>query len=176
MDADYFRLLYAYNAWANGAVLDAARGVSEADYFAPRPGLSFENLHGSLVHVMSAEAVWLGRWVGQPVSGVLADARRTDLIVASEVPTFAVLQGLWRDLGERLLAFIEALTDEDVSRSITHTVTDGTTYTQPLGHQLAHLVNHGTQFRAEAAVALTAMNHSPGELDLIFYLRRRPST
>ena len=173
MDADYFRLLFSYNAWANSVVLDRAQGVPEADYLALRPGLSFGNLHGTLVHVLAAEAVWTARWTGNPLTGVLADARRTDLIVAAEIPTFAVLRERWRELETRLLAHIDALTDADVTRPLTYTTMDGTAYTQPMGYQMAHLVNHGTQFRAEAAVALTAMDRSPGEFDLIFFLRRR---
>ena len=35
---------------------------------------------------------------------------------------------------------------------------------------LAHLVNHGTQHRSEAALLLTQAGRSPGELDLIVYL------
>ena len=34
---------------------------------------------------------------------------------------------------------------------------------------LVHVVNHGTQHRAEAGVLLTAEGRSPGELDLIYY-------
>jgi uncharacterized damage-inducible protein DinB len=34
---------------------------------------------------------------------------------------------------------------------------------------LVHVVDHGTQHRAEAAALLTAEGRSPGELDLINY-------
>jgi uncharacterized damage-inducible protein DinB len=34
---------------------------------------------------------------------------------------------------------------------------------------LVHVVNHGTQHRAEAAALLTPEDRSPGELDLINY-------
>ena len=37
---------------------------------------------------------------------------------------------------------------------------------------MAHLVNHGTQFRAEAAVRLTQLDASPGDIDLIVWLRQ----
>jgi uncharacterized damage-inducible protein DinB len=35
---------------------------------------------------------------------------------------------------------------------------------------LAQVLNHGTQHRSEAAALLTAAGHSPGEIDLIFYI------
>jgi uncharacterized damage-inducible protein DinB len=39
----------------------------------------------------------------------------------------------------------------------------------PIWQMLVHVVNHGTQHRAEAAALLTAEGRSPGELDLINY-------
>ena len=39
----------------------------------------------------------------------------------------------------------------------------------PVWQMLVHVVNHGTQHRAEAATLLTAEGRSPGEIDLIFY-------
>ena len=36
---------------------------------------------------------------------------------------------------------------------------------------LAHLANHGTQHRSEAAMLLTSYGYSPDDLDLIVFLR-----
>jgi uncharacterized damage-inducible protein DinB len=35
---------------------------------------------------------------------------------------------------------------------------------------LTHVVNHGTQHRSEAALILTEIGRSPGEIDMIFYV------
>jgi uncharacterized damage-inducible protein DinB len=34
---------------------------------------------------------------------------------------------------------------------------------------LTHVINHGTQHRSEAALILTEIGRSPGEIDMIFY-------
>jgi uncharacterized damage-inducible protein DinB len=58
-------------------------------------------------------------------------------------------------------------------------VTDGFVATVhegvPVWQLLVHVVNHGTQHRAEAAALLTAEGRSPGELDLFDYAESKPT-
>lgn len=40
----------------------------------------------------------------------------------------------------------------------------------PLWDMMWHVVNHSMQHRSEAAMALTALGRSPGDVDLLDYL------
>ncbi len=46
----------------------------------------------------------------------------------------------------------------------------------PVWQMLVHVVNHGTQHRAEAAALLTAEGLSPGELDLFDFAEEQART
>lgn len=164
MNADYFRLLYAYNDRANRMVLDAAAELSEAELRATRAGLVEKCLLGSLAHVLGAELVWLSRWRGEPLPMVPG---------AADFASFAALRERWEPHAASLLAFIDGLTDEDVRETFEYANTRGDRFANPLFELLAHVVNHGTQFRGEAAAVLSALGHSPGDLDLLAYLRSR---
>ena len=172
MDADYFRLFLDYNRWANHLVVDRAAAVQESDYFATAAGLSFGSLHATLVHILVAEVVWLARWEGGSPPERLKDARKADRLAETEITTFEALTELWRLEEARQRRFFSALTDEAASRTIAYKNQYDEPNEQPLSQLIAHLVNHGTQFRAEAAVRLTQLGLSPGDLDLIIFLRQ----
>jgi uncharacterized damage-inducible protein DinB len=169
--ADHLRDLLAYSSWANRRVFDACARLAAADYFAKAAGLSFGSLHATLVHIVVAEVVWLARFRGELPPEQLKDARKADELATTRLPTFAKLVGLWRATDEGISEFAAALADADVDRPLSYLTQYGEPNTQPLGLLIAHLVNHGTQFRAEAAVRLTQLGRSPGDIDLIIYLR-----
>jgi uncharacterized damage-inducible protein DinB len=172
VSAEHYRLLLEYNAWANNVVLEKASMVGEADYFAPVAGLSFGSLHATLVHALVAEIVWLARWQGGKPPEALRDARQADRLAREEIPMFAHLQAMWLEEQAKMASFTAALTEERVESVLAYQDQYGNAWSQPLWQLMLHLVNHGTQFRAEAAVRLTQLGVTPGDLDLIVWLRR----
>jgi uncharacterized damage-inducible protein DinB len=163
MDADYIRLLFGYNHWANQLILNQAAELSQEQFAAPM-GLSMESIGGVLAHTLGTEVVWLARCRGGSPGSILAQA---------DLPTFAALRDRWQQQDAEQEAYLAKLTDADANARLTYKNTAGREFTSVVGHILAHVVNHGTQFRSEAGVALTQLGHSPGDVDLIFYLRQR---
>lgn len=171
--AAHFRLLWEYNTWANARVIVQAGKVGERDYYAGAPGLSFGSLHATLVHVLVAEIIWLARWSGDLPPQALKDARKAAVVASRELPTLAVVRDRFAAEQSRQARFVSALIDEDVWRPVAYKTLDGQPTVQPLAEQMAHVLNHGTQFRSEAAVRLTQLGQSPGDVDLIIFIRER---
>jgi len=88
-----------------------------------------------------------------------------------DFPIFDSLQTRWLAEEKELLSFVEKVSEEDLVSTIHYKSTGGRPHANTLWHLMAHLVNHGTQHRSEAAVMLTDFGHSPGDIDLIMFLR-----
>jgi len=71
----------------------------------------------------------------------------------------------------RLITFVEMATQSQLDGILEYKTTRGQPYGEVLWRLMAHVVNHGTQHRGEAAALLTGMGHSPGDIDLLFFLR-----
>jgi uncharacterized damage-inducible protein DinB len=155
--------LYAYNYWANARVLKAAANVTPDQFVAPF-ALSHGSLRGALVHVLAAETVWRLRCQ----AGISPAA----LPAENEFATLELLRERWAAEETAMRSFLESLSDERLAERIQYTTTKGVPFENVLWHLLAHVVNHGTQFRSEAAIALTAYSQSPGDLDMLFFFRQ----
>ena len=156
--------LFEYNYWANARVLNAAANLTSDRFTAPA-GLSHSSVRGALVHTLSAEYVWRLRCA--------VGVSPTMLLDEQDFPAVEVLRGRWAEEERKMRPYLNALTDEALSQTVHYQTTTGMPYENVCWHLLAHVVNHGTQFRAEAAVALTAYGQSPGDLDLLRYFREK---
>ncbi|MGH7308893.1 MAG: DinB family protein [Candidatus Rokuibacteriota bacterium] len=162
MNPDDLRILYDYNYWANARVLTAAARVSPAQLTAPAR-LSHGSLRGTLAHTLGTEVVWRLRCQ----EGISLAALPTE----SELPTLDAIQARWIEEERRMRGYLASLSDAGLTATVHYKTTKGAPFANVLWQLLAHVVNHGTQFRAEAGVALTEYGHSPGDLDLLAFLR-----
>ncbi len=155
--------LYEYKAWADARILATAAGLSTAQFLEPVARLSHGSLRGTLVHILATEIVWRLRCQ----EGISPTA----LPAEGAFPTLEALVDRWQAEEDAMRAFLGSLDDEDLDRAVRYTTTKGIPHENTLWTLLVHVVNHGTQFRGEAAVVLTGYGQSPGDLDLIFFLR-----
>ena len=153
-------LLYKYNQWSNKKILDAASHVTAEQFLAPA-SFPHGGLRGTLVHALFAEWIWHQRWEG---------TSPTVRLKPEDFPSFASLRTRWIEEGKLLMAFVDGLTDERLNSKFSYTSTEGIPHERILWQAMAHLVNHGTQHKTEAAAMLTDFGQSPGDIDLILYL------
>ncbi len=162
MEKQIVAQMYEYGIWANKKLLDKASELTDEELRKPFTPHGFTIL-GSLAHLVSAEIRWHQAWTSRPMS---------DPITVNEVPTIAAVRAKWETLWAERRAFIESLAPEQLAQPFTRTIR-GQTQSVILWNALVHVANHGTQHRSEIAFMLTELNHSPGDLDMIFYFAGR---
>ena len=153
------KFLFAYNDWANQRILTQAAKLQPQELRAEN-SLGWGSFLGGLVHIMVAESLWISRLFDEPVLGGFEPTNFTDV---------TTLQTRWAQEQSRLSRSLAALSEGDLAR-VYRRERAGKTLTIHLWQALLHLINHGTQHRAECAAILTGFGHSPGNLDLTVYI------
>jgi uncharacterized damage-inducible protein DinB len=164
MQAADLAILFQYNDWANRRILTAAGGLTAEQFLAPT-ALSWGSVRDVLVHALGAEWIWRMR--------LQHGAAPTALLDPEDFPTYAVLTARWQEEQAEWRAYIDGLTDDEVNRPVLYRSTKGQPYEAVLWQILLHVANHGTQHRAEVAHVLTSYGRSPGDMDLIVFVREQ---
>lgn len=165
LSKEYLATLYAYDAWATTRLLDTAARLDDQALRAPcLEGLG--SVHAVLTHITGAYALWRRRLQGESPATMLDP---------SDLPTLAALRARWEHESAALRQLVEGLDAALLAEPLAYRTTHGAEYSTPRWQILAHLVNHSTQHRSEAAAMLTAFGHSPGDLDMITFFRAQPS-
>jgi uncharacterized damage-inducible protein DinB len=157
---ELIRALYDYNEWANNRLLKTASELS-SDEFSRSQGASWGSVEANLAHIAGAQVVWLSRWQTGANPVPLADTHAVtglDSIYARFDESHAALR-----------RFTASLTDDRLDSLLAFTDSRGDSYEQVLWQLMTHVANHGTYHRGEVAMALTALGHSPGDLDYRYF-------
>ena len=151
-------LLFRYNDWANERILATAERVT-AEQFAQPNDFGWGSLNGALVHLMDAEYAW---------RVLLKEGEHVEWLQPEDFADVAAIRARWAQEREAFWRYLDSLSSDDLSATISYE--GDTTRYRALWHCLAHVVNHGTQHRAECAALLTGFGHSPGNLDFTVFL------
>lgn len=156
------RLLVDYTDWANHLVLDAVDAISLDEQQRER-GVSHGSLHGTLLHMLFAEWVWLSRWKGSSPTAALASA---------DFPTLEEIREYWKAIENERQGFVAGLSDEALLSPLTYRDMKGTEYTNPLGLLMQHVVNHATLHRGQVMGMIRQLGIKPPETDFLFFFRK----
>jgi uncharacterized damage-inducible protein DinB len=156
------RELFAYDAWANGLVFEAAAGLSE-EQLAHVVASSFPSVVGTLAHLVGAEWVWLRRWLGESPGGF------PDWV---SKPVLADIRARLSAIQEEREAFAAGLSDGDLSRPVAYRNLAGKAFSDSLDGLIRHVVNHSTYHRGQVATQLRQLGLKPPSTDLIVFLRQ----
>ena len=151
MNADDIGFLFGYDRWATRRVLAALDGIP-ATIWGTEGVIGERGLGTILVHQLGAAQRWR--------HAIQQDDERPH---PEDEPLLSVeeLRARWDAEWVAVDAWLPSLDDGFLAY-----VHEG----EAIWQMLAHVVNHGTQHRSEAAALMTDAGHSPGDLDMIEYV------
>ena len=150
MNPAEIRYLFDYDRWATERVLATLDGIPQ-DVWSRRDAVGERGLGTILVHQLGAAQRW--RHAIQQTG----DQPRPEL---EPLPTVDELRSWWADEWVAVAGWMP---------TITQGLLDHEEEGVAVWQMLTHVINHGTQHRSEAALILTEIGRSPGEIDMIFY-------
>lgn len=156
------QLLYNYDKWADLKMLEVIVMLKK-DQYKKDLGSSFSGIHETLVHILSANKIWLERWT-----------RKTSApLKAEDFPTVEVVKKQWDAYHCEICNFVQGLTEEKLDMSLPYTDFKGNSYSQPLSQQMQHKVNHSSYHRGQIVTMLRQMGEKVVSTDLINYIRQK---
>ncbi len=161
MTIQEMRILLAYDSWATNRLFEALAAVPE-DAYKRDLKTSHGSLHGTLVHIVAAQRIWLSRFAGRP---------ETTRLTPQDAPSLATLKALWEETAAGIARVAAKLDDKKLLSGFEYVATGGKAYNNTYQQILQHLVNHGTYHRGQIASMMRQVGAEPVGTDLIAFYR-----
>ena len=156
---EHLRIMALYNRWADRRLHAEAARLPDTLYRQPA-GAFFGSLHGTLNHLLVTNRIWMTRLDGRGEAPT-----RLNAILFEDL---APLQAAAAAEDERIIRFVDALSEADLDADFTYATASGAPQRQPRWQALVHLFNHQTHHRGQAHAILTRLGVAePASLDLL---------
>ncbi len=159
MNREAIQILYDYHyvwdkVWDCVLELSEEQFVAESDY-------SWRSVRNHLVHVMSTDNRWMARVIG---NGVPARLEPIDC------PNYDVLREKWNQIRDQTQTYIQSVSDLELQQTVKVTLPHrNIEFEHKRWEILAHVVNHGTDHRAQVLARLHELGAMTVEQDMILY-------
>jgi uncharacterized damage-inducible protein DinB len=157
----------AYNRWMNDRLYAACAELSDEERKLDRRSF-FKSIHLTLNHILLADRVWFGRFIGKPFKVSSLDQEL--------YPSFADLRAERGATDQDIEGWTQGLTDAQLASQLRFTsiVRPG-----PLVYDLwvcvTHFFNHQTHHRGQVTALLAQCGKDYGVTDLILLPEVQPS-
>lgn len=159
MQAEQCRFLGAYNEWMNSRLYAACADMSDDERKADR-GAFFGSVHGTLNHLLLADRVWLGRFLGEP-----SGATRLDTVLYED---FDELHAARTREDARISNWVQTLDEATLAAPMMYSgIVDPSRRRCALWMAVTHFFNHQTHHRGQLTTLLTQIGVEYGVTDMI---------
>lgn len=166
MLVEHVRTLFEYNADAHRRLWECALALSDEDYIKPLT-YSHGAIRSQFVHVLSTDRRWFARITGEPLP---------EQLVPEQFGQRETFWQLWLESEAKHRRIVSGFDEATLARIIEYDMPHrGGMKRNTVLEILAHVVNHGTDHRAQILAMLFSLGAPTFEQDLMMYLWRRSS-
>ncbi len=144
MTKAYYKELFEYHVWANETMCSWLNKIDDAQW-KQNIVSSFNSIESTVLHVASAEKLWLERFENKPSN---------DLLINSFKGSKAELASVWLEISNSLKILIENFDEERLKENLTYKNIKGIEFTIPYYWLFTHVVNHSTYHRGQLVTML----------------------
>jgi uncharacterized damage-inducible protein DinB len=160
MTLQEIKTLQAYNAWADNRIFEAVAQLPSDQYMQDAKS-SHGGIHGTLIHMVGAEKVWLERFQGDP----------KPFLTQNPPNSLLELKSVWEKVGYDTAHWLGAMTDKKLNETFTMKTAKGDTYTHVYWQAFQHMVNHSSYHRGQIVTMLRQFGAKPVSTDLSLFYR-----
>ena len=162
MNADAFRHFYEYHFYENRKLMNHVVSQLTQEQFTQDIPYSMGSVRNQVVHMLNVDSAWFGDLTGKEPDVVDLDAE--------QVNDRAVIRQAWEQVEQFVRGYLAALTDD----MLTQKPLQGEDENLLLWQVLLHVVNHGTDHRAQVLRAIHDFGVETPPQDYIFYVYDHP--